>query len=123
MYYFVPSAAESSSVNSLCFVTQALGYKNINGESIQSMLEILLIGVDIPSTDAWNMVSNTRYFPFFCCSGHPLSNRCFNTRIVRPRYCSVDLTNLHIYLIRLQSPLCTLVGLLSIWGIIHLSIG
>ncbi len=52
-------------INSLCFVYQALTFKNVNGEAIQSMLEILLIGFGIPSTDAWNMVSNTQYFPFF----------------------------------------------------------
>jgi hypothetical protein len=56
-------------VNSLCFVTQALGFKNINGESIQSVLEMLLIGFCIPSTDAWNMVSDTRFFWFPVAQG------------------------------------------------------
>jgi hypothetical protein len=49
-------------VNSLCFVAQAMGFKNINGESIQSVLEMLLIRFFIPCTDAWNMVSYTRFF-------------------------------------------------------------
>ena len=41
------------------FIVQALGYKDINGESVQSVLEMLFNRVLYP-TDPWNMVSHTR---------------------------------------------------------------
>ena len=61
--FFVSNAAECPSFNSLRFVTQALGFKDINGESIQSVLEMLFNRV-LYLKDPWNMVSNTRCFPF-----------------------------------------------------------
>jgi hypothetical protein len=76
---FVSNAVECPSFHSLRFITQALGFKNINGESIQSVLEMLFNRVLYP-TDPWNMVSNTRCFPFLVAQG--ILNRCSNTRIV-----------------------------------------
>jgi hypothetical protein len=46
-----------------CASSQALGFKDINGESIQSVLEMLFNRV-LYLKDAWNMVSNSRCFPF-----------------------------------------------------------
>lgn len=65
---FVRNAAECP-FHSLRFTTQALGLIDINGESTQSVLEVLFNRVLYP-TDSWNMVSNTRCFPFFYCSRH-----------------------------------------------------
>jgi len=59
---FVSNAVVCPSFHSLRFITQALGFKNINGESIQSALEMLFNRVLYP-TDPWNMVSSTRCFP------------------------------------------------------------
>ena len=41
--FLFPMMQNVHDVNSLCFVAQALGFININGKSIQSMLEVLLI--------------------------------------------------------------------------------
>jgi hypothetical protein len=57
-------------VNSLCFVAQLMGFKNINGESIQSVLEMLLIR--FLCTDAWNMVSDTRFFRLLLLTAFPI---------------------------------------------------
>ena len=40
--FFVSNAAKSLSFHSLRFITQALGFKNINGVSIQSVLEMFV---------------------------------------------------------------------------------
>ena len=50
------------------FITQALGFKDINGESIQRVLGMSFNQVLYP-TDPWNMVSNTRCSPLLVSQG------------------------------------------------------
>jgi hypothetical protein len=72
--------------------SQTLGFKNINGESIKSVFEMLFNRVLYP-TDPWNMVSNTQCFPFLVA--HSILNRCSNTRIVCSSPYPIGPTNLH----------------------------
>jgi hypothetical protein len=58
----------------------------------RALLEMLFNRVLYP-TDAWNMVSNTRCFPFLVAQG--TLNRCSNTRIVRSSPYPVGPTNLY----------------------------
>jgi hypothetical protein len=67
---FVRNAAKCLSFHSPRLIIQALGFKDINGESIQSVLEILFNRV-LYTADPWNMVSNTRLFPFLVAQGIP----------------------------------------------------
>jgi hypothetical protein len=90
--WYVFLLAMPPSLHSLRFITQALGFKNINGESIQSVLEMLFNRVLYP-TDPWNMVSITRCFPFLVAQG--ILNRCSNSRIVCSSPYFVGPTNLH----------------------------
>jgi hypothetical protein len=89
---FVRNAAECP-FHSLRFITQALGLIDINGESTQSVLEVLFNRVLYP-TDSWNMVSNTRRFPFLFIA-QDILNRCSNTRIVCSSPHSIGPANLH----------------------------
>lgn len=86
------SFSESPSSYSLCSITQALGFKDINGESIPSVFETSFNLVLYP-TDPWNMVSNIGFFRFLLLRAFLI--RCSNTRIVCSSPYSVGQTNLH----------------------------
>ena len=116
---FVRNTTEYPSFHSLRFITQALGFMNINGESIQSVLEMIFNRVLYP-TDAWNMVSNTRCFPFLVAQG--ILNRCSNTRIVCSSPYLVGPANLRTCITLTVTLVCAC-HLASHLGVIHLLSG